>query len=330
MIAADLKGDPDNHAATPTDESPDNHATSTVVDGAEGSGTLQTNGAYHHFMVNGSEFRVDRKYSPLKALGHGAYGVVCSALNTETNAYVAIKKVPLAFEDRTDAKRMLRECKLLNHFDHENIVALRDIIPPCQEPFPCSFDDIYFVMDLMETDLHKIIYSSNELTDDHLQYFIYQILRGLQYVHSANVIHRDLKPSNLLLNSSCDIKLCDFGLARGVNDEEDYELTEYVVTRHYRAPEVMCCNQHYDHKIDVWSAGCILAELHGREPIFPGDDYLDQMNLIFSVLGTPSDSDMKMITNSKAGTCVCVCVCVCVDAHVDWCILHLSIYLSTS
>jgi len=205
------------------------------------------------------------------------------------------------------------------------------------------------ILDFMETDLHKIIYSKNELTDEHIQYFIYQLLKGLKYIHSAHVIHRDLKPSNLLLNGNCDLKICDFGLARGVKEEVDYELTEYVVTRWYRAPEVMCSCQEYDHKIDVWStgqtrahtptlhasqrnytplaenaskrhecskplrdlclrvcvcvcvlSGCILAELHGRKPLFPGDDYIKQMNLIFSVLGTPSKSDMKFITNEKA------------------------------
>ena len=92
----------------------------------------------------------------------------------------------------------------------------------------------------------------------------------------------------------------DFGLARGTKEEADYELTEYVVTRWYRAPEVMCSCQEYDHKIDVWSVGCILAELHGRKPLFPGDDYIKQMNLIFGVLGTPSKDDMKFITNEKA------------------------------
>lgn len=158
------------------------------------------------------------------------------------------------------------------------------------------------VMDFMETDLHKIIYSKNVLTDEHIQYFIYQTLRGLKFIHSAKVIHRDLKPSNLLLNSNCDLKICDFGLARGVAVEEgeDQELTEYVVTRWYRAPEVMCAVQHYDAKIDVWSVGCILAELLGRQPLFPGEDYIRQMNLIFNVLGTPSEDDMRFISNIKA------------------------------
>jgi len=261
------------------------------------SGTKKFEGT-HSFLVNACKFIVDTKYSPLKPLGTGAYGVVCSALDrARNNKKIAIKKIPNAFEDLIDAKRILREVKLLRHFKHPNVVRLLDLIPP-PEGYP--FDDIYMVMDFMETDLHKIIYSKNVLTDEHIQYFIYQVLKGLKYIHSAHVIHRDLKPSNLLLNGNCDLKICDFGLARGIKDEEDYELTEYVVTRWYRAPEVMCSVQHYDAKIDVWSVGCILAELHGRQPLFPGEDYIRQMNLIFGVLGTPSADDMKFITNPKA------------------------------
>lgn len=254
-------------------------------------------GTTHSFMVYDSKFVVDSKYVPLKPLGRGAYGVVCSAIDKTTNRKVAIKKIHKAFEDLIDAKRILREVKLLRHFRHENIIGLRDLMGPTEE---APFDDIYIVLDFMETDLHKIIYSKNELTDEHVQYFIYQILKGLKFIHSAHVIHRDLKPSNLLLNGNCDLKVCDFGLARGVSENVDYELTEYVVTRWYRAPEVMCSCQDYDHKIDVWSVGCIMAELLGRKPLFPGDDYIKQMNLIFDVLGTPSKQEMDFISNDKA------------------------------
>lgn len=96
--------------------------------------------------------------------------------------------------------------------------------------------------------MHKIIYSKNELTDEHCQYFAYQMLRGLKHIHAANVLHRDLKPSNLLLNGNCDLKICDFGLARGIGIDHSVELTEYVVTRWYRAPEIMCACQEYDCK----------------------------------------------------------------------------------
>jgi len=161
---------------------------------------------------------------------------------------------------------------------------------------------VYIVTELMDTDLHQIIGSPQPLTDDHCQYFMYQILRGLKYIHSANVIHRDLKPSNLLLNSDCELKICDFGLARGIktHEHQDYDLTEYVVTRWYRAPEIMCSCQEYDFKIDVWAVGCIFAELLQQEPMFPGEDYIHQMNLIFETLGTPEPKDMVFVTNENA------------------------------
>lgn len=250
---------------------------------------------FHSFIVNAVRFIVDAKYQPLRAVGAGAYGVVCAALDKGTNEQVAIKKISKAFDDQEDAKRIIREVKLLAHFKHENIIALSDIIPPVQG---MEFDDIYMVQELMETDLYKIIYSTNELTDQHIQYFIYQLLCGLHHLHSANVVHRDLKPSNLLLNSNCELKIGDFGLARSVVN--DGELTEYVVTRWYRAPEIMVSYQEYGKKVDVWAVGCIMGELFGRKPLFPGDDYIKQMNLIFDLMGTPSEEDMKFITNPAA------------------------------
>lgn len=115
-----------------------------------------------------------------------------------------------------------------------------------------------------------------------LQYFLYQLLRGLKYVHSANVLHRDLKPSNLLLNANCDLKIGDFGLAR-TTSETDF-MTEYVVTRWYRAPELLLNCSEYTAAIDIWSVGCILGEIMTREPLFPGKDYVHQLKLITEVL----------------------------------------------
>jgi mitogen-activated protein kinase 1/3 len=143
----------------------------------------------HTFTVSGTKFIIDRKYSPLKTVGTGAYGVVVSAVDKESNKRVAIKKISHAFDDLVDAKRILREIKLLHHCNHENIVGLYDLINPLTKD---DFEDVYIVLDFMETDLHKIIYSKNELTDDHCQYFVYQMLRGLKYIHSANILHRDM------------------------------------------------------------------------------------------------------------------------------------------
>jgi len=144
--------------------------------------------------------------------------------------------------------------------------------------------------------LHRVIYSKQVLNDEHHQYFSYQILRGLLYLHSANVVHRDLKPANILVNKNCDLKICDFGLARGLgNDEDDPTLTDYVVTRWYRAPEVVLLASEYTNSIDVWSVGCILCELIGRKPIFTGKDHLDQIKKILTVIGTPSEEDLAWL-----------------------------------
>lgn len=179
---------------------------------------------------------------------------------------------------------------------HENIVSLVEVLKPEAK---VGYNDIYIITELMETDLHKVIYSKQELTEEHIQYFIYQLLRGLLYMHSANVLHRDLKPSNLLLNKKCDLKICDLGLARGYTNEEE-EKTEYVVTRWYRAPEVILNASEYSKAVDIWSVGCIMAELLGRTPLFPGEDFLDQIQRIVSILGTPSQDDLKYIGSDNA------------------------------
>ena len=156
--------------------------------------------------------------------------------------------------------RTLREIRLLRHFHHENIISILDILPPASFE---QFTDVYLVQELMETDLHRII-RTQDLSNDHFQYFVYQILRGLKALHSAGVLHRDLKPSNLLLNANCDMKICDFGLARGFDPDQNTVMsgqqefmTEYVATRWYRAPEIMLSHQNYNTAIDLWSVGCI-------------------------------------------------------------------------
>ena len=239
----------------------------------------------HSFAAGKHTFTVDTRYSLIRVVGSGAYGVVISAHDAKQSNNVAIKMVPRAFNDEIDAKRILREIKLLKHFRHENIVGIVDMMPPVARYLE-DFHDVYIVADLMETDLHRIIYSKQKLSIDHVQYFIYQVLRGLKYIHSAEVIHRDLKPSNLLVNSNCDLKICDFGLARGIYQGNTdgrggtMLLTEYVVTRWYRAPEIMLACHEYSKPIDIWSVGCIFAELILRKPYFPGDDYIDQVGKI--------------------------------------------------
>ena len=156
----------------------------------------------------------------------------------------------------------------------------------------------FFLTLCFRLSLHQVIRSTQPLSDDHVSYFLYQLLRGLLYIHSANVLHRDLKPSNLLLNANCDLKICDFGLARSGCEPE--VMTEYVVTRWYRAPELLLSCVDYTAAIDVWSVGCILAEMLGRRPLFPGKDYISQLSLIMRTIGSPPESDLSFVTSDKA------------------------------
>merc|ERR1719498_1739012 len=229
----------------------------------------------------------------IKKVGSGAYGVVASFQDQQTGNKLAVKKITDAFHDLVDGKRILREVKLLRFMKHDNISCILDLYPP-DSP---DFDDIYIVCDLMETDLHRVIYSKQVLNEEHHQYFSYQILRGLLYMHSTNVLHRDLKPSNILMNKNCDLKICDFGLARGFRKEgeEDNNLTDYVVTRWYRAPEVVLLASEYTKAIDMWSVGCILCELIGRKALFTGKDHLDQIKKIVDILGYPVEEDLHWL-----------------------------------
>ncbi|KIY48786.1 Pkinase-domain-containing protein [Fistulina hepatica ATCC 64428] len=245
-------------------------------------------------------FVTARGYTPVDVIGEGAYGVVCSAVHIASQRRVAIKRIT-PFDHSMFCMRTLREIKLLRHFHHENIIQILDILrPSCIE----EFNEVYLVQELMETDLHRVI-RTQELSDDHCQYFVYQTLRALKALHSADVLHRDLKPSNLLLNANCDLKLCDFGLARSARpppnvDDSNTFMTEYVATRWYRAPEVMLTFKEYTRAIDMWSVGCVLAEMLSGKPLFPGRDYHHQLSLILDVLGTPSIDDFYAITSSRS------------------------------
>ncbi|KAJ2960525.1 hypothetical protein NQZ79_g4101 [Umbelopsis isabellina] len=243
------------------------------------------------------QFNAGDQYEVVDIVGEGAYGVVCSALHKPTGQTVAIKRIQ-PFEHAMFCLRTLREIKLLRYFNHENIISILDIVRPKSID---EFNDVYLIQELMETDMHRVI-RTQDLSDDHCQYFIYQTLRALKAMHSANVLHRDLKPSNLLLNANCDLKICDLGLARSANsaDENSGFMTEYVATRWYRAPEIMLTFKEYTKAIDVWSVGCILAEMLSGKPLFPGRDYHHQLTLILDVLGTPTMDDFYAIKSRRA------------------------------
>ncbi|KAL1132522.1 hypothetical protein AAG570_010477, partial [Ranatra chinensis] len=151
----------------------------------------------------------------------------------------------------------------------------------------------YVITELLQSDLHKIIVSPQHLSSDHIKVFLYQILRGLKYLHSARILHRDIKPGNLLVNSNCVLKICDFGLARVEEPDKSKAMTQEVVTQYYRAPEILMGARHYSAAVDVWSVGCIFGELLGRRILFQAQSPVQQLELITDLLGTPSLEDMR-------------------------------------
>ncbi|CAE6470932.1 unnamed protein product [Rhizoctonia solani] len=241
----------------------------------------------HTVTALNQQFVIDAEYQFVKELGQGAYGCVLAAKHRRSGEGCAIKKITNIFT------------KITCLYDMDIVFDAAG-----------NFNEVYLYEELMEADLHAIIRSGQPLSDAHFQSFLYQTLCGLKYIHSANVLHRDLKPGNLLVNADCELKICDFGLARGyvpsggearaaAGGNQGF-MTEYVATRWYRAPEIMLSFANYTTAIDVWSIGCILAELLGGKPIFKGRDYVDQLNQILHHLGTPSEDTLRRVGSPRA------------------------------
>eukprot|EP01102_Stenamoeba_stenopodia_P013011 TRINITY_DN415_c0_g4_i1.p1 TRINITY_DN415_c0_g4~~TRINITY_DN415_c0_g4_i1.p1 ORF type:complete len:440 (+),score=131.97 TRINITY_DN415_c0_g4_i1:419-1738(+) len=242
-----------------------------------------------------------RKYEILQKLGKGAYGVVWKAIDKKTRETVALKKIFDAFQNATDAQRTFREIMFLQELsDHDNIIKLLDVLKAEGDR------DIYLVFEYMETDLHAVI-RAGILADIHKQYIMYQLFKAIRYMHSAQILHRDMKPSNLLLNSECFLKVADFGLARSIATLENENsanpvLTDYVATRWYRAPEILLGSTKYTKGVDMWSIGCILGELLGGKPMFPGTSTMNQLDRIIEVTGRPTAEDIEAIKSPFAAT----------------------------
>lgn len=273
------------------------------------TGRLRANDKVHY--IAQTTFTIDRRFSDLKLIGKGSYGVVCSATvssssssNSGSTKKVAIKKITPMARDIDDAKHVLREIRLMRHMGkHENVISLEDLY--LRE----SADELYIVMELLDSDLHRIIQSPQKLTNGHFRHFLFQLLCGVKYLHDNRIIHRDLKPGNLLVTRDCKLRITDFGLARerpvgkhlDPDDDIDEPMTEHVVTRWYRAPELMLCPDGlYTYAIDMWSCGCIFAEMLGRRPLFPGKNFIEQLTLIFNVIGSPRQSEISHIENAQA------------------------------
>lgn len=227
--------------------------------------------------------------------------IFCSAaMDHKLGHSVAIKRIN-QISSLLIARRTLRELRLLRHFQgHPNIISIRDLFIATNSP---SFDELFIVEDLMDADLAYILASKYPLSDAHCKRFLYELLRGVKALHSANVIHRDLKPGNLLWKHEGELRICDFGLARGIGevlDGSDLTLTNYVATRWYRPPEILLYRPTYGKPLDMWSVGCIFAEVLGRKVFLNGQSGFEQLQLILQKLGTPPDEVINAIPSAKS------------------------------
>jgi len=282
-------------------------------------------------------WKVPSRYFVRQPLGSGAYGMVCEAEDREMKRPVAIKRAQNLMEDLIDAKRILREVAILGNLDHPNVIKLYDIVVPTDVK---RFNDIHMVLEMADSDLKKLCRAEVHLSNLHVTTLFYNLLVGLNYLHSAGIWHRDLKPANCLVNEDCTVKICDFGLSRAVGvcsrglaaadaQKSKRVLTGHVVTRWYRAPELILLQESYTEAIDVWSVGCIYAELlgmlegmpfHERAPLFPGHSCFplsphargktdtkyytkgtkDQLSMICALIGSPSEDDINKLEGDDA------------------------------
>jgi mitogen-activated protein kinase 15 len=205
----------------------------------------------------------------------------------ESKTIFAIKKVFLAFQDDTDAQRVYREISLLLKLRSDLVVRLKQVLPSDNST------DIYLLFEYMESDIFQAI-KNRVLDPTHKKFIVYQLACAMKYLHSAGVVHRDLKPSNVLINSNCDIKLCDFGLSRSMASEYFNRpiMTEFIATRWYRAPEVLLGSRSYSTKSDMWSLGCLIYELYSRRTLLPGESTIDQITKILEFKGKPTPSEI--------------------------------------
>uniref|UniRef100_A0A8C8IHG9 Stress-activated protein kinase JNK n=1 Tax=Oncorhynchus tshawytscha TaxID=74940 RepID=A0A8C8IHG9_ONCTS len=215
---------------------------------------------FYSVEVGDSTFTVLKRYQNLKPIGSGAQGIVCAGYDAVLDRNVAIKKLSRPFQNQTHAKRAYRELVLMKCVNHKNIISLLNVFTP-QKSLE-DFQDVYLVMELMDANLCQVI--QMELDHERMSYLLYQMLCGIKHLHSAGIIHRDLKPSNIVVKSDCTLKILDFGLARTAGTS--FMMTPYVVTRYYRAPEVILGMGYKENDIDQWNK--VIEQLGTPSPEF--------------------------------------------------------------
>ncbi|CAG2162926.1 unnamed protein product [Oppiella nova] len=226
---------------------------------------------------------IEENFSRIEKIGEGSYGIVYKAKDKHNGSLVALKKIRLDSESEGVPSTAIREIALLKELNHPNVVRLHDVVH-CDK-------NLYLVFEYLNQDLKKLLdtTSGTGLAPSLVKSYMWQLLQGLAHCHSHRVLHRDLKPQNLLIDCNGNIKLGDFGLARSIGlPIRTY--THEVVTLWYRSPEILLGAHFYGPSVDVWSIGCIFAEMVTKRALFPGDSEIDQLFRIFRTLGTPDES----------------------------------------
>jgi serine/threonine protein kinase len=221
-------------------------------------------------------------YDKVEKIGEGTYGVVYKAKDRNTGQIVALKKIRLETEDEGVPSTAIREISLLKELDHPNCVKLLDIVH--------NEVKLYLIFEFLDLDLKKYMDSTASdggLSEKLVKSYLYQLIDGIKYCHQRRILHRDLKPQNILIDQHGNLKIADFGLSRAFGiPMRTY--THEVVTLWYRSPEILLGNKHYSTAVDMWSIGCIFAEMFNLSPLFPGDSEIDEIFKIFRLMGTPT------------------------------------------
>jgi mitogen-activated protein kinase 1/3 len=269
-------------------------------------------------------WKLPQRYELQDLISSGSYGSVREAYDREKQRRVAIKRTPYVFEDLGECARILCDIAILSRLEHESIVRVFDLVtPPCAS----SVDEVYMVMEVCDTDMKRLLHTNVALDQLHINTLLYNLTLGVNYLHSAGICHMDLRPANCLLNQDCSVKICDFSLACVVGEDlseparvlaapQNLRLQKHSaslgITRSYQAPELLLPYAMYTEAIDVWSVGCIYAELlqmlsvsdfADRRPLFrrqhasskSGASSHERLQTIFQLLGTPGETEIETL-----------------------------------